>query len=200
LLDPRRHLPSIDGRIPTRCSRCPLWLTVLKGATSWQPFRPSRILMSRSPGPPYGFSAADLECGDLSPLSAGDSSPSYWSKVCLLAIGQALNAPWLADKSASQKRRQVSALQKSRQPLNRYGPPGRAIPFQAFGPRHFAGRDLISAAADKIAGSWRIDGKTCFLFSGPVPRFARFWRVLPFLRPFLPAGIGGAKPRLRLTI
>src|SRR6266542_1202258 len=44
-----------------------------------------------------------LECGDLSPLCAGDLSPSSCRKVSLWRTFRALDAPWLGDKSPSRK-------------------------------------------------------------------------------------------------
>ena len=51
----------------------------------------------------------NLECGDLSPLLRGDLSPSNLPWIAPLVKHRALNAPWLADKSASQKSADKSA-------------------------------------------------------------------------------------------
>ena len=54
-----------------------------------------------------------LECGDLSPLSRGDLSPSTSTMYSALTVHRALNAPFPGDKSPGPKRRQVGALHKA---------------------------------------------------------------------------------------
>ena len=61
-----------------------------------------------------------LERGDLSPLSAGDLSPSNHSRAWDLSDNRALNAPGLTDKSASPKSGDKSPHSKITA-LNTYG-------------------------------------------------------------------------------
>jgi hypothetical protein len=66
---------------------------------------------------------AVLECGDWSPLSAGDLSPSRVPGSCA-RVRQRAAAPGCADKSAQrQKLRQVAALQSKRAASAANAPP-----------------------------------------------------------------------------
>src|SRR5882672_9814743 len=60
-----------------------------------------------------------LECGDWSPLLAGDLSPSN-PAGCPYSI-RALNAPGCATSRPARKRRQVAALQRTDPPLSKTG-------------------------------------------------------------------------------